>query len=250
MLIDISRCVGCGSCVDTCMTTYGIPEPKADHGRPADENDLRFVRLRTVSQNGEDISIRQQCMHCREPACAAACLTKAMYKTPEGPVIWRASKCMGCRYCMLSCPFEVPKFEYFSANPRILKCRMCWERLTDGKTPVCVEACPQEAVMFGERDALVAEARKRIHDTPGKYVEHIYGEHEVGGTNVLYLSSVPFEKLGFRTDLGTVSYPEYCREFLYAVPFILGIFPPLLLGISRATAENAAEPTHESVEQQ
>jgi len=183
-----------------------------------------------------EVTAKKQCMHCLQPACTAACLTKAMVKTREGPVVWRESKCMGCRFCMVSCPFDVPKFEYDSAVPKIQKCRLCWERLVEGKRPACVDACPAEALMFGTRSELLDIARQRIAEQPNEYVHHIYGEHEAGGTSWLYLSKAPFAEIGFRTDLGTVAYPNYPREFLYAVPFVLTVVPPLLLAISRAQA--------------
>lgn len=190
-----------------------------------------------------EVTVKRQCMHCLQPACSAACLTKAMLKTEEGPVVWRESKCMGCRFCMVSCPFDGPKFEYDSAVPKIQKCRFCWERLVKGQPPACVEACPAEALTFGTRAEMLDTARQRIAEQPNDYVHHIYGEQEAGGTSWLYLSKVPFTEIGLRTDLGTVAYPSYPREFLYAVPAVLTVVPPLLLAISRAHAskEESAE---------
>lgn len=177
-------------------------------------------------------------MHCAQPACVAACLTKAMYKTKEGPVIWRADKCMGCRYCMVSCPFDVPKFEYFSPNPEIVKCDMCFSRLQDGGIPACVESCPAEALMFGTRRELIKEARRRIHEDPDLYYDHIYGEHEAGGTSVLYLSAVPMDELGFNTSLQKSSYPALSKGFLYSVPTVFVLWPAILLGIHESTKDN------------
>jgi len=182
--------------------------------------------------------MKKQCMHCNEPACTAACLTQAMYKTKEGPVIWRGNKCMGCRYCMVSCPFDVPKFEYHSANPKIEKCNMCYSRLTEGKVPACVENCPAEALVFGKRRDLIKEARKRIVENPDKYVDHIYGEHEAGGTGFLSIAAVPFDELGLNTTLQSKSYPELSKGFLYSVPTIFVLWPAILLGIREATKNN------------
>jgi ferredoxin len=173
-------------------------------------------------------------MHCLNPACAAACLTRAMHKEPSGAVAWDGDKCMGCRFCMVSCPFDVPKFEYDSANPRITKCVMCFERVAEGEEPACVANCPAKALQFGPRDQLLEIARQRVYGNPDRYVSHIYGEHEVGGTSFLYLSAVPFEQLGFRTDLGTTAYPVFTREFLYAVPLVLTLLPPFLLAVHKA----------------
>jgi len=173
---------------------------------------------------------KRQCMHCEEPACAAACIVGALRKTPEGPVVYDDYKCIGCRYCTLACPFGVPTFEWDTPVPYIRKCRMCVDRLTEGMEPGCAKACPSEAINYGERDELLQEARSRMQTHPDKYVDHIYGEHEVGGTSWLYISGVPFEQLGFSMDLGTRPYPELTRGFLSMVPAVLVIWPALLGG--------------------
>ena len=144
---------------------------------------------------------------------------------------------MGCRSCMISCPFDIPKFDYNSPNPKIQKCRMCFELVQEGQVPVCVENCPAEAVLFGKRSDMLEIARERIYADPDNYNHSIYGEHEVGGTGVLYLASVPFEELGLRTDLGTKSYPEYTKTFLYSVPAVLVLWPAMLLGLHSAAKE-------------
>ncbi len=139
---------------------------------------------------------------------------------------------MGCRFCMVSCPFNIPKFEYHNWNPKIQKCNMCWERLQEGKKPACVQACPTGALMFGKKHELMEIARVRIYNHPKRYVHHIYGEYEAGGTGWLYLAAVPFQRLGFPTNLGTTPYPEYTREFLYSVPVILFGLPAFMLGLN------------------
>jgi Fe-S-cluster-containing dehydrogenase component len=193
----------------------------------------------TVVQDHETtegpFTVKRQCMHCLQPACVSACLTKAMHKTPSGAVAWDGSKCMGCRFCMIACPFDVPKFEYDSANPRIQKCVLCWERTQAGEPPACVAACPAEALRFGRRTELIETAWHRILDEPNAYVHHVYGEREVGGTLFLYLAAAPFEQLGFPGDVGETPYPMYTREFLYSVPFVLTLLPPFLLALSRAS---------------
>ena len=144
-------------------------------------------------------------MHCEHPACATACPLKALHKTEEGPVLYRADRCFGCRYCMLACPFEIPTFEWdqgMFAGPWIRKCTMCADRLSVGREPACVQTCPTGALKYGQRDELLAYAHERIQKYPDKYLQHVYGEKEVGGTSVLYISHVPFEQLGLPADLG------------------------------------------------
>ena len=179
-----------------------------------------------------EVFVKRQCMHCYQAACASACPTEAMEKTKKGPVIWHGNRCIGCRYCMASCPFDMPKFEYGEWNPKIQKCTMCFERLEEGQKPACVAACPTDALMFGTRVKNLEIARHRIYNHPDEYVHQIYGEHEVGGTGYIYLSAVPFDQIGFRTDLGTTPYPEYTKEFLYAVPMVLFGVPAFLLGLN------------------
>ena len=238
VLVDTTRCVGCRACEAACAEENHLPVPDI-----ADESVFKKERKTTVSQltvvsryqteKGE-VFVKKQCMHCNQPGCVAACLVKAMEKRKEGPVTW-ASNCMGCRYCMPSCPFEMPKFEYESSNPRIQKCSLCWDRIEKGEKPACVDACPEKAPTFGPRRKLIEEANRRIYQKPGEYLTHIYGEHEVGGTGYLYISEVPFEQIGFRTDLGTIAYPEYSKGFLYSVPIVLLLWPAFLIGINTLT---------------
>lgn len=240
ILYDSTRCIGCQSCEFACAESNQLPEPKdmPEVGliRKMDETRRTVVNSYNTSQG--EVYVKRQCMHCNEPACAAACLTSAMHKTKEGPIIWREDKCMGCRYCMVSCPFDIPKFEYHSPNPKIVKCDMCFDRQQEGKIPACVEACPAEALVFGTRRELIKEARKRIHDNPELYVDHIYGEHEAGGTGFLYLSPVPFKELGFNTSIQKSTYPELSKGFLYSVPTVFVLWPAILLGIREATKNN------------
>jgi formate dehydrogenase iron-sulfur subunit len=240
ILYDSTLCAGCQTCESSCAEANGLPAPvgtiEAGVVRNTDESHRTVVNAFNSSKG--EVYAKKQCMHCNEPACTAACLTQAMFKTEEGPVVWRGDKCMGCRYCMVSCPFDIPKFEYHSANPRIEKCNMCYSRLSEGKIPACVENCPAEALKFGKRRDLIREARKRINDNLGQYEDHIYGEHEAGGTGFLYLSAVPFNEMGFNTKLQTESYPSLSKGFLYSVPTIFVLWPAMLLGLREATKNN------------
>jgi len=242
ILVDTTRCAGCRACEEICGEVNSLPEIDYDDAVLDKHRTTSITQYSVINryetEKGE-VFVKTQCMNCVQPACASACLTKAMKKTEEGPVTWDEKKCMGCRFCMVSCPFDMPKFEYNSPVPRIQKCNMCWDRLQEGELPACVENCPNEALMFGTRRELLDEAKRRIYQNPNDYVHHIYGEHEVGGTGYMYLSAVPFDQIGFRTDVGNEALPEMTRGFLYNVPVIETMLPLLLLGVHNATKRNA-----------
>lgn len=246
VLFDETRCIGCRRCEKACNTVNTIENGGLLEAKPAESfEDLTVLeeKRRTHADtytvvNKYDVGRKnpvfrkQQCNHCQEPACASACFVKAFKKTPEGAVVYDASLCVGCRYCMVACPFEVPAYQYDNAlSPKVMKCTMCHPRIKEGKLPGCVEICPREALTFGTRDELIKIAQKRIFAAPERYVDHIYGQHEMGGTNWLYISDAPFDQIGLREDLGTTSAPEYTAGALAAVPLVVGIWPVLLGGI-------------------
>jgi formate dehydrogenase iron-sulfur subunit len=238
VLCDTTRCIGCRACERACASTNDLPSPPAPNdaaGLQRRTTETQFTVVNRHETSRGPVFVKRQCMHCWQPACAAACLTKAMFKTEAGPVIWRESKCMGCRYCMVSCPFEVPRYEYGSVNPRVRKCTLCWDRINAGKKPACVAACPADALMFGKKRDLMEVARTRVYRHPHHYHPRVYGEHEVGGASWLYLSPVPFEELGFRTDLGSEPYPAFTTDLLYAVPIISFGVPAFLLALNTLT---------------
>lgn len=240
ILIDTTLCVGCQTCEWVCAEENSLPEPN-DYPEIGLERKLDPTRFTVVNgfdtSNGE-VYVKKQCMHCNQPACDAACLTEAMKKMEKGPVVWRENKCMGCRFCMISCPFEIPKFEYHSNVPKIQKCSMCWERQKDGLIPACVENCPADALMFGKRRDLLDEAFSRIYTNPDQYYPYVYGEDEAGGTGVMYLASVPFEEIGFNTTIQKGSYPALTKGFLYSVPSVFILWPMILLAIYESTKNN------------
>ncbi len=240
MLYDSTRCLGCHACERVCAKAHALPEPAevTDKTIIRKTDETRRTVVNTYKTTKGDIPVKNQCMHCNQPACAAACLTQAMHKTKEGPVIWRGDKCMGCRYCMVSCPFDVPKFEYHNANPMIIKCDMCFEKVKRGNIPSCAAGCPGDALTFGPRRELITEARKRILENPKDYADQIYGEHEAGGTGFLYIGPVQPQELGFNTKLQKSSYPALSKGFLYSVPSVFVLLPPVLLGIYQATKNN------------
>ncbi len=245
MLIDTTKCIGCRSCEEACNEKNRLPAPEVSFSseRVFEQRREPTTEAYTVTNRFPDPKnpdtptyVRKQCFHCNQPACASACLVKALEKTKEGPVIYNKDRCMGCRYCMIACPFDIPKYEYHSAFPYLKKCQFCFDRVKDGEAPACADACPEGATLFGKKRELIDIARERIYTNPDRYVRHIYGEHEVGGTGFLYLSAVPFEQLGFRTDLGTTPYPEHTSGFLYGVPLVFVLWPSLLIGLNHLTA--------------
>ena len=240
VLYDATRCVGCQSCEFACAEANGLSEPEdyPEVGIIRKTDETRRTVVNAFETSKGEVYAKKQCMHCNQPACNAACLTQAMHKTKEGPIIWREDKCMGCRYCMISCPFDIPKFEYHSTNPKILKCDMCFDRLKEGKLPACVENCPAEALTFGTRRELLKEARSRIVKNPDDYVDYIYGEDEAGGTGFLYLSPVPFEELGFNTNIQKESYPKLTKGFISTIAPVDILLPALLLGLYKATKKS------------
>jgi formate dehydrogenase iron-sulfur subunit len=245
VLTDTTRCIGCRSCEKACTEERGLPGPDIKDTsvflKERSPDTEQWTVVNSYDTEKGEVFVKKQCMHCWQPGCTSACLTTAMYKTKEGPVIWRDDKCMGCRFCMVSCPFNIPKFEYNEWNPKITKCNMCWQRLEQGENPACVDACPTEALIFAEKRKLMEIARTRLYRQPTRYVPHIYGEHEVGGTGWLYIAAVPFEQLGFRTDLGTTPVPEYTSGFLYSVPAVFLLVPSFLVGLSLLTERQDGE---------
>ena len=238
ILYDSTRCKGCRGCEFDCAEAHNLPTPQKDVPAIRKTNETCNSVINTYETDKGKVFIKRQCMHCNEPACAAACLTKAMHKSKTGPVTWDGDKCMGCRYCMVSCPFDMPKFEYHSANPKIQKCDMCFERLKTEESPACVYNCPNEALLYGKRRDMIKEARRRIYEKPELYIDHIYGENEAGGTGWLYLSPVPFDQLGLNTSIQQSSYPALTKGFLYSVPSVFVLVPTLLMGIHQATKNN------------
>jgi formate dehydrogenase iron-sulfur subunit len=254
VLVDLGRCVGCRSCEAACNKEQGLPEPEIgfddlsifdqtneDGKRRPDENAYTVVNQYDSPLLNHPLFRKIQCNHCLEPACLTACFVNAYTKTPEGAVIYDPDVCVGCRTCMIACPFSIPAFRYTSAfDPRIMKCIFCYDsRLSKDLPPVCVEACPMEALTFGDRKTLLRIARKRMRENPERYVQHIYGEFEAGGTSWLYLSPVPFEHAGFDIHVPKQPIINYVKDFLAIVPMVLTIWPGLFAGfflLSRRTA--------------
>ncbi len=251
MLTDFTACVGCRSCEEACNKANAMPAPEKPFD---DESVFREARwpsseaLTVVNRfpNSKDPSRpfyrKVQCNHCLEPACASACPIHAYTKTPQGAVIYNENLCFGCRYCVVACPFNIPGYSYENAvEPKIVKCTMCYGRVAKGQLPACADACPAGAITFGRREELLKLARKRISDNPDRYIDHIYGEREVGGTSWLYISGVPFEQLGFPSNLPKKPLVELTEGYLSSVPVIFTTFPAIFGLVYSAMKQRAKQ---------
>ncbi|WP_291321959.1 sulfate respiration complex iron-sulfur protein HmcB [Desulfonatronospira sp.] len=240
VLFDVTRCIGCRQCEDACNYEQHLPEPDVDFFDTGVFQQIRRTDWKTytvVNQYDDkppgagDLYRKIQCMHCLEPACAHSCFVKAFAKRHDGAVTYDPNVCVGCRYCMMACPFNIPAYEYHIAlDPLVTKCTFCEHRLKDDREPACVEICPTGAMYFSTREEVLKEARVRVVNNPDKYQSHIYGEHEMGGTNWIYISGVPFEDVGMRMDLGTRAAGDYTSGALGGVPLIASFWPVLLVG--------------------
>lgn len=233
VLVDTTACVGCRNCEWACRVAHDLATPAlesysdrsvfASMRRP-DAGALTVVNEYANPRTpGLPYDVKVQCMHCDRPACLSACIVGAFSKAENGAVIWDGDMCIGCRYCMAACPFQVPAFEYDRAiHPEIRKCDFCAARQEKGELPACVEICPVEALTFGPREELVRIAHDRIRRSPERYVDHVYGEYEVGGTSWIYLAGRKFGELQF-PDVGTAPAPGTTEAiqhgiFAYFVP--------------------------------
>jgi formate dehydrogenase iron-sulfur subunit len=225
ILVDTTRCIGCGACVAACKHTNGLPASENLIGLKLSADSLNVV------ESYGAVYVRKFCMHCQDPTCASVCPIGALHKTSAGPVVYDADRCIGCRYCMMACPFGIPRYEWKVALPKVKKCTMCAPRQAKGLQPACTEACPVQASIFGERADLLKEAETRLKQNPSGYVQHIYGEDEIGGTSVLYLSAVPFEQLGFPTNMPHDPLPMYTYRVLSKIPNLVTLGGALLGGI-------------------
>ena len=226
ILYDATQCIGCKQCEQACAEKNKLPyDDKIAAELKQSEHKFTVVLAK------DDKYMRTMCMHCQDPACASVCPVGALRKTAAGPVIYEEGRCMGCRYCMVACPFGVPKYEWSKLLPKVQKCVMCPDKVAAGEATACATACPTGATKFGERDELLREAQERIRQNPTNYVPHVYGIEEVGGTSVLMLSSVPFPALGFRADLPQAPLPMLTWNVLSMIPDLAVVWGAFLYGI-------------------
>jgi formate dehydrogenase iron-sulfur subunit len=230
ILTDVTKCIGCLECVAACKSVNGL---EMETPRIWQKNDgLSADNWTSILQKQDNRYIRKQCRHCLEPACVSSCPVGALHTTPEGAVIYDSGKCLGCRYCMMSCPFGIPRYDWDKAVPYIRKCIFCYPALKEGKQPACTEICPTGATIFGNRDELIAEARLRIRENPGKYINRVWGEHEVGGTSVLYISDIDLGFLSYQPNLTAEPLPQTTSVAMNSVPFAFVGMGVAMLGLN------------------
>ena len=250
MLYDTTVCIGCKACVGACTIANGlVPDTSLSGGlwqMPLDLNaSTKNIIQLYKDDKGTTSFVKRQCMHCLDPACVAGCPFNALDKTDKGIVSWDGAKCIGCRYCEISCPYDVPRFEWAEFNPKIVKCEFCRHKLPNGEEPACTNVCPVNAVIYGTREKLLAEAKRRVAASPGKYYQdRVYGEHDMGGTQVIYLSHVPFAKIGL-PETGNESRAYYGSKVHNAVygwmAIPLGVYAVIAAVMKRRWKEHEEE---------
>lgn len=245
MLVDTTECIGCRKCEFACDQSHqltGQPlesfESHAAFDRDRRMTDTAYTvvnRIANTENNEKPTYVKIQCMHCVDPACVSACLVGSLQLNNDGSVTYDAWKCIGCRYCMIACPFEVPTYEYLKPlTPEVRKCDFCLERRTqEGKIPACAEMCPPMCLSFGKRSALLELAHQKIAAAPERYIDHVYGETEVGGTAWLYLAGRDFEEIGLLT-LDEKTIPSTTETIQHSV-FKYGVPPVMLYGLLAST---------------
>ncbi len=260
ILIDTTKCIGCRACQVACKSWNDLKGGKAtfsetwSNPRFLSSNQYTRIVFREISRSDGRLEwyfISRRCMHCLDPACVTACPVAALVKLPSGPVVYNDERCIGCRYCMMACPFQIPKFQWESAVPLVRKCTFCADRQAMGLAPACSTTCPTGTLLFGERAELLTEAHRRLGLEPKKYYPQVYGEKIAGGTSKLYLTPLSFEELGltqvgFRTDLGDAPQGLRGREWMSNVPLVAVAVGGLAVGLyyfnHRRAAIEAKEP--------
>jgi len=229
ILTDITKCIGCLECVSACKKTNNLD---SDVPRIWQKNDgLSADNWTAIIKRDEHRYVRKQCRHCLEPACAAACPVGALHQTEQGTVVYEDDKCLGCRYCMMACPYGIPRYDWDLKVPYVRKCIMCYDQIKKGDKPSCTSACPTEATIFGKRDELLKSAHQTLKDNPDKYINKIWGETEIGGTSVLYISDIDLDFLAYKPNLGTKPLPATTAPAMKAVPYAFFGMGGVMMGL-------------------
>lgn len=230
ILNDVTKCIGCLKCVSACKIEHHLDD---DVPRIWQKNDgLSADNWTSVIQKPGNHFVRKQCRHCIDPACVSVCPVGALQKAKIGAIVYDSSKCMGCRYCMMACPFGIPRYEWDKAVPYIQKCILCYDRIKNGGQPACTTACSNGATIFGEREELLKLAHKMIKENPEKYIGKVWGEEEFGGTSVLYISDIDLSFLSYQSKTGKKPLPKTTVPAMESVPFTFVGMGGAMLGLN------------------
>jgi Fe-S-cluster-containing dehydrogenase component len=275
LLFDGTLCIGCRACMAACKEHNDMPPERNEieggnyWDAPLDLSG-RTINIIKAYVGGDSEAkdtvegyafTKLSCFHCVDASCVSCCPVSAMTKDPvTGIVSHSKDACIGCRYCVAACPFGIPRFTYDETFPHISKCQLCKHRMAEGKYAACAEVCPTGATLYGPVRELRKEIARRKALTPGteaefprgrigstdtyvatvgKYIDHVWGEHEIGGTQVLHLSAVPFDKLD-KKPLPDVA-PAKVAETLQGRVYHGMIAPLAFLGVLVVAAKRAAK---------
>ncbi len=239
MLYDATVCVGCRACQVACKQRSNLPHVTDAQGlyeEPKDLSAYTWTMIKLYKGSEGTSFVKNQCMHCIDPACVSVCPVAALEKLDSGPVVYHQERCIGCRYCMAACPFGIPKTQWDKQLPLIQKCDFCADRQANGQQPACSEACPTKALIFGKRGNLLDTAHTRLQNN-SQYIQQVYGEKEVGGTSMLYISAVSHAALGF-PNLNTTPLPSIDWPYMQAVPGVVAVMVALSTAIYLRTHRN------------
>jgi formate dehydrogenase iron-sulfur subunit len=257
VLVDLTRCVGCRSCEEACYKEHQLPDPDTafdegsvfeEYRRPTERAYTVVNRYENTKKPNTPVYRKIQCNHCNEPTCASVCPTHAYSKTKEGAVRYNPDLCFGCRYCMVACPFSIPAYDYHSPlEPKIVKCTFCDHRLEEGRPTACTEACPVGALTFGKRKDLLELAHKKIAEESNRYIPHVFGENEIGGTSWIYISGIAFTDVDFPAHLAHEATLELTMRFLSQVPLVFVLWPAIF-GMIYAALRSREHPDEDEEE--
>ena len=266
IIVDTAECVGCCHCEWACKVAHNLPADDLNsysnkdvfkNYRRTDGNSLTVVNEFENERNPLlPIYVKSQCMHCERPACVSACIVGALTKLDDGSVVWDTDKCIGCRYCMVACQFQIPTYDYDRAiDPHIRKCDLCYDRRKNGQLPACVNICPNEALIFGKRSELLQIAKDRIKRKPEIYIKHIYGEYEIGGTSWMYIASKNFNELklpslGVNPAPGTSESIQHGIFAYFVPPVTLYALLGLIMWITKQGKTDLKDAKKEPVEEE
>lgn len=261
MLYDATLCIGCKACMVGCKEANEMPVESSDVSpiwdTPMDTSGKTKNIIKVYTDGTAEVKdretdgfsfVKRHCMHCVDPGCISVCPVTAMRKDPEtGVVTYHEEACIGCRYCVWACPYNIPKWDFDDAFGKINKCEFCNHLLAEGKLPACVDRCPTGASLFGTHEEMLEEAHRRLALEPGDtydyprntlddpnrheavvphYIDRVYGETQGGGTQVMVLAGVPFGKLDL-PDMPERSYASISETIQHTV--YKGLIAPLAL---------------------